>query len=161
MPLDSDIDDGRRVSGHPIHPAQGFHLNREIAPSDGHVHVSHSVGLTAPILDPATAQDIVIREERWSENKLSISETSSEGPVNSSAKNEMAIESQEKLPADDLERQKSRNSLALMMENFPDGGKWAWLSLAGASMIAFCTFGTLCPEVVAEARRIDQYFRRV
>jgi hypothetical protein len=139
----NDIDDGRTERGHPIHPARGLHVDHEIVPSDGQRHVSHSVGLTAPIPDPATAQDIVIREEEWASKQVSTSENSSKSPVDSSAKNEMTIESlEEKLHADDLERQISRNSLELMMANFPDGGKWAWLSLAGATMIAFCTFGT-------------------
>jgi hypothetical protein len=53
----------------------------------------------------------------------------------------MTIESEEKREASDLERQKSKSSLAAMMADFPDGGKWAWLSMTGATLIAFSTFG--------------------
>jgi hypothetical protein len=95
-------------------------------------HISHSVALIAEIADPATARHIVHEEETWaaehSESEISSSQMDME-------KGEVVTEGEE------LARAQSKASLAVMMANFPDGGKWAWLSLLGATLIAFSTFG--------------------
>jgi hypothetical protein len=100
-------------------------------------HTSDDPGLSARVSDPATAQGC---ERQWAEEKLSTSEKSSL-PLDTAEKNNI-IEAEVKLGDGDLE-QKSKTSLAGMMLNFPDGGLWAWLSLSGATMIAFSTFGKL------------------
>src|SRR5271170_7136998 len=106
-------------------------------------HISHSVALTADVLDPAAAQHIVKVEKEWAEDKednLSDSAVSSATPV--TEKNDLSIDEEEK--AEELERVQSKASLAVMMANFPDGGRRAWLTLVGATLMAFATFGTPC-----------------
>jgi hypothetical protein len=97
-----------------------------------HRHISHSVALIAEVPDPATAQRIVHEEEKWaaenSESEISSAQIDTE-------KGETIMQGEE------LARTQSKASLAVMMANFPDGGKWAWFSLAGATLIAFSTFG--------------------
>jgi hypothetical protein len=103
-------------------------------------HISHSVALTADVLDPAAAQHIVEVEKEWAEDKednLSDSAVSSAIPV--TEKNDLSIDEEEK--AEELGRVQSKASLAVMMANFPDGGRRAWLTLVGATLMAFATFG--------------------
>jgi hypothetical protein len=111
--------------------------------ADGHEnshHISHSVALTAEVIDPATAQHLIEQEEQWIKEESTESTISStQLPVGPSEKNDMTIDEEEK--AAELERTQSKASLAIMMANFPDGGKWAWFALTGATLIAFSTFG--------------------
>jgi hypothetical protein len=101
-------------------------------------HISHSVALTADVLDPAAAQHIVEVEQQWAEDKednLSESAISSATPV--TEKNDLSIDEEEK--GEELGRVQSKASLAVMMA---DGGRRAWLTLVGATLMAFATFGT-------------------
>ena len=108
-----------------------------------HHHVSHSVALTAEIQDPAAAQHIVEVEKEWAaEDNLSDSVISSATPT--TEKHDLSIDEEEK--SEGLERVQSKTSLAVMMANFPDGGRRAWLTLAGAALMAFATFGILYPS---------------
>jgi len=69
-------------------------------------------------------------EKEWAEDKednFSDSVGSSATPV--SEKNDLSIDEEEK--AEELERRESKASLAVVMANFPDGGRRAWLTLAG------------------------------
>jgi len=100
-------------------------------------HISHAVALTAEIQDPAAAQHIVEVEKEWAEDNLSDSVVSSTTPA--AEKNDLSIDEEEK--AEGLERVQSKASLAVMMANFPDGGRRAWLTLVGATLMAFSTFG--------------------
>jgi hypothetical protein len=121
------------LHGHPVdHPSVG----------DQH-HISHSVALIAEVADPATAQHIVEEEEQWvkSEAVASTADVSSSLPP--SDKIEYSTEANE--PNEELQRVKSKASLAAMMADFPDGGKWAYLNLIGATLIAFSTFGISRP----------------
>jgi hypothetical protein len=55
----------------------------------------------------------------------------------------------------ELQRIQSKMSLAVMMADFPDGGKWAWLSLVGATLVGFCTSSD------AWLTRHDEFVRRL
>lgn len=105
-----------------------------------HQHISHAVVLTAEVADPATAQHLVDEEEKWAADKISQDEISSTAsPHSPTEKNEITLNEEEN--GEDLRREESKASLAIMMANFPDGGKWGWLALVGATLIAFSTFG--------------------
>ena len=107
-----------------------------------HQHISHAVVLTAEVADPATAQHLVEEEEKWAADKISQDEVSStQSPTTSNEKNEITLNEEEN--GEDLRREESKASLAVMMANFPDGGRWGWAALVGATLIAFSTFGTL------------------
>jgi|SRR5579862_3850689 len=120
----------QRHSVEAAHPA-GHHA--------GH-HISHSVALIAEVNDPATAQHIVEEEEKWvkSETVTASTDASSIGPP--SEKIDYNAEANETTETE-LQRVQSKTSLAVMMADFPDGGRWAWFSLIGATLIAFSTFG--------------------
>lgn len=108
-----------------------------------HHHISHAVALTAEIQDPAAAQHIVEVEKEWAaKDNLSDSMVSSATPT--TEKHDLSIDEEEK--SEGLERVQSKVSLAVMMANFPDGGRRAWLTLAGAALMAFATFGILYPS---------------
>jgi len=120
---------------------EDHHARRADVHGDHQHHISHSVALTAEVLDPAAAQHIVEVEKEWAEDKednLSDSVVSSAIPA--TEKNDLSIDEEEK--GEELERVQSKASLAIMMANFPDGGKRAWLTLVGATLMAFATFGT-------------------
>src|SRR5277367_2501033 len=98
--------------------------HRQMQQADNHEHhhpdhISHSVALTAEIQDPAAAQHIVEVEKEWAEGTLSDSVVSSTTPT--AEKNDLSIGEEEK--AEGLERLQSKASLAVMMANFPDGGR--------------------------------------
>lgn len=105
-----------------------------------HHHISHAVVLTAEVADPATAQHLVEEEEKWAADKISQDEISStDSPHSPPEKNGITLNEEEN--GEDLRREESKASLAIMMANFPDGGRWGWSALVGATLIAFSTFG--------------------
>jgi len=123
-----------------------MHLPFESSASSDHTHthhhVSHAVALTAEIADPATAHQIIEKEEKWA---ASADDTTSDSALSGNdaqqperPKNEVSVEEEEK-----MERVQSKADLSAMMANFPDGGTWAWLQLIGATLIAVSTFGMM------------------
>jgi len=129
------------ATNEPVVRGEDHHARSADVHGDQQPHISHSVALTAEVLDPAVAQVIMEIEKQWAQDKednFSDSVVSSATPV--SEKNDLSIDEEEK--AEELERVQSKASLAVMMANFPDGGRRAWLTLVGATLMAFATFGT-------------------
>src|SRR5271169_2929235 len=74
-------------------------------------HISHSVALTAEVIDPATAQHLIEQEEQWIKEESSESTISStQSPIGPSEKKDVTIDEEEK--AEELERIQSKASLA-------------------------------------------------
>jgi hypothetical protein len=111
------------------------------------LHVSDTAALAVDILDPARARHILEHEKEWInwENEKSTSSS----PEALTEKNE--IEGVEEGRDIELQRIQSKMSLEVMMADFPDGGKWAWLSLVGATLMGFCTFGMLLRRLANKA----------
>jgi hypothetical protein len=123
-----------------LHNHNGVHQSEHHHQEHPHHHISHAVVLTAEVADPATAQHLVEEEEKWAADKISQDEISStESPHSTSEKNGITLNEEEN--GEDLRREESKASLAIMMANFPDGGRWGWSALVGATLIAFSTFG--------------------
>jgi hypothetical protein len=117
-----------------VHQGEHHHQERP------HQHISHAAVLTAEVADPATAQHLVEEEEKWAADKISQDEISStDSPHSPPEKNGISLNEEEN--GEDLRREESKASLAIMMANFPDGGRWGWSALVGATFIAFSTFG--------------------
>jgi len=117
-----------------------FENSESSEPIHPHHHVSHAVALTAEIADPATAHQIIEKEEKWA---TSADDNTSDTPLSGNdaqqpetPKNQVTVQEEEK-----MERVQSKADLAAMMANFPDGGTRAWLQLLGATLIAVSTFG--------------------
>jgi len=110
-------------------------------PSSEDHHISHSAALIAEVIDPATAHHIVVEEEKWINSEEEV--ISSAGALSSEPSSEKVGYTADSNENNDeeLQRTQSKASLAIMMANFPDGGRRSWLALFGATLIAFSTFG--------------------